>query len=200
MGRNFGSMSKSEFSFMSDRTSFAASLNTLSEHNSMWILDPDEEQEQKFDFSKDENSEHPQFTFGGSNKQNFIQSNTVRKMSASETMNSRHSKAASSITFSSTVSMFTDHEKRKNSLLFYDLWGVPATRARSGSSMTSNVSAYSQNSDFSEVSHIQNNSGSLSGFLGRLRKQSTMVSAGPINENQEEEWSADIIELSDEED
>ena len=148
---SFGSLSKSEFSFLSDRSSFAASLNTLSDTN-RWIVESpnnDKEKEQKINYS-DKNIEFsaisksesigdiPAFTFGNSGGPQFsnhISQFNPRKISlSSPSMNKRHSKSANSITFSSTVSLYTDTEKRQNSLLFYDLWGVPATnRSRANS-------------------------------------------------------------------
>ena len=129
--RSFGSLSKSEFSFISDRSSFAASLNTISDAN-LWMIDAEQEKEQKLDFNAEENKNLTGFTFG--HNSNHIQ--TQRSISHINTSPKSHNKSSSSITFSSTLSLFSENEKKQNALLFYDLWGVPATTSRGTSQST----------------------------------------------------------------
>ena len=92
-----------------------------------------EAKEQKQDSANndtDTTDDLPTFTFGTNSNgppYTHLASGTHQKISVTPSFSKRQSKSANSITFSSTVSLYTDTEKRQNSLLFYDLWGVPAT-------------------------------------------------------------------------
>eukprot|EP01083_Nonionella_stella_P295408 1004036_1 len=199
--RSFGSLSKSEFSFMSDRSSFAASLNTISDNN-LWLINPDQEKEHKLDFSEEENNNIQPFTFSkASVKHNNKTPKNIREISiTSPSMSSisrKHSKSSNSITFSSTVSLYTDSEKQQNSLLFYDLWGVPATRSRANSSQISQYSAATEESESTQL-HAHDPSTSLSGLIGSgtlSKRQSTMVSQTIA---EEDEWTSNDSDTVDE--
>lgn len=121
----------------------------------------------------------PAFTFGnnsaGPQFSNHISQFNQRKISlTSPSMSQRHSKSANSITFSSTVSLYTDTEKRQNSLLFYDLWGVPATergnmnrsRANSGGDGLSKETSACSNIDDNEESITAIDDGMNGGYHG----------------------------------
>eukprot|EP01083_Nonionella_stella_P032202 88161_1 len=182
--RSFGALSHSEYSFMSDRSSFAASLNTISETNNRWFMDEAQEEDEKLDKMP---SNDPAFAFGGTKGMRSLSISSMK----SPSMDRKHTKSSRSITFSATVSLFSDTQKRQNSLLFFDLWGVPATRARSDESMVSDVSGITQITDYQAPQslsqlHQATASGVSDVFSGF--KQSTMLS-GPIFEDDEETWS-----------
>eukprot|EP00484_Ammonia_sp_Unknown_P020872 CAMPEP_0197030536 /NCGR_PEP_ID=MMETSP1384-20130603/9761_1 /TAXON_ID=29189 /ORGANISM="Ammonia sp." /LENGTH=293 /DNA_ID=CAMNT_0042459913 /DNA_START=18 /DNA_END=899 /DNA_ORIENTATION=- len=192
----FGSLSKSEFSFVSDRSSFAASLNTLSDAN-LWIVDAEQEKEQKLDFSNPENSNLQGFTFGNSSANVLPPLDSMHSMDeayrqtsgsvASPSMSKRHLKSSSSITFSATVSLYTDEEKRQNSMLFFDLWGVPATDRPRDNSTSTTVAEPSLTSPRKTRSYEESVSGT--GGFALNRQPSTMFSA-PIAEEDEHEWAS----------